>query len=71
MKLLDEAEEAALEKVNAAFNAVLRIDGDELTNARTEVVAAVHVLQGTVIQHALQRIDPENFSAWYLVKRDG
>jgi hypothetical protein len=30
-----------------------------------EMMAAIHVLQGFVVQHMLQRIEPEQWSRWF------
>ncbi len=65
MKVLNEAEQEAMDKVAAAYSAVLEIDGERLRVNAGEIVGAVHVLQSAVVQHALHRLDPENWSAWY------
>lgn len=66
MTILNEFEQVAMDAVNAALGAVFEIDGKRLKAAqRTEMAQAVHVLQGAVIQHALHRLDPDNFSEWY------
>jgi hypothetical protein len=65
MKILNEAEQAAMDKVTVAMDAVFEIEGDRLRANHGEIVAAVHVLQSAITQHALARIDPEHWSGWY------
>lgn len=68
--MMNDAEREAMAKINVAGAAVLLIDGDRLASNREEVYAAIHVLQGFVIQHMLQRLEPETFGTWY-DDRDG
>lgn len=35
------------------------------TNLQFEFLAAFHVLQGFVISHMLQRLEPDNWGQWY------
>jgi DNA modification methylase len=37
----------------------------DLRHNGTEMVSAIHVLQGFVVQHMLQRLDAESWGNWY------
>jgi len=42
-----------------------RLDDWGLKANQSEMTAAIHVLQGFVVQHMLQRIAPQAWSGWY------
>lgn len=62
MKILDEEEQEVMDAIAAAYTKIL---GLRLGANHHELVASVHVLQGFVVQHALHRLDPEHWNAWY------
>lgn len=37
----------------------------ELQHNKEELAAAVHVIQGFIVQHMLNRLEPENWGSWY------
>ena len=63
---LDPEEEAAMELLGDFLQTV---KGWGLRANYAELAAAVHVLQGFVIQRALHRLDPR-WGAWYEPKED-
>jgi hypothetical protein len=58
----NDEEQAAMDDL-MAFTEKVRTWGDNV-NAR-EMVAAVHVLQGFVVQRMLHRLNPAEWSDWY------
>lgn len=65
VRFLNADEQKAMDAIGAAMAAVQVIGPDVLVSNRGELVAAVHVLQSFVSQHALYRVDPQHWSAWY------
>lgn len=59
----DESEREALDAILFAFTRITK-DWRIRTNT-TELAAAVHVLQGFVIQHMLSRLAPEQWGSWW------
>lgn len=65
-KVFDDRESDAFDKIIEAMSAVINVDErGPMKYNREEIAAAVHVLQSTVQQHALWRMDPEYFSDWW------
>lgn len=60
--VLDEDEQEAMDHILAAMSA---IQGWGLKTNQTELAMAVHGLQAFVIQHMLQRLEPEYWGRWY------
>ena len=60
--VLDEAEQAAMDDL-LAFMAKMTALG--LKANQGEMVAAIHVLQGFLVQHMLERLAPEAWSSWF------
>lgn len=60
---LNEEEQAAMDHIIAAMNIICH-DWDLAAN-QGELASAVHKLQHFVIQHALYRVDPEQWNSWY------
>ncbi len=61
---LDEEEQAAMDAILAAEDAVLGLGGGLKAND-VEFVIAIHGLQSFVVQHMLHRLDPEKWSSWF------
>jgi hypothetical protein len=59
---LDAEEERAMDHLLAFMDT---LKGWGLRTNGTEMVSAVHVLQGFVVQHMLQRLDAEAWGNWY------
>jgi hypothetical protein len=59
--MMNDEERIAMGKVTEAMHAIQGLGA--LAN-QVELTAAVHVLQGFVIQHMLHRLSPEEFSDW-------
>ena len=59
---LDEDEALAWGDLNRIHS---RIRGWGLSANRSELIAAVHVIQGFVVQHMLSRVAPGQWSDWY------
>lgn len=59
---LNQTEQAAMDALLQAYNLILdwglRANSGELTSA-------VHVIQGFITQHMLQRISPEQWGKWF------
>lgn len=47
------------------LDAVSRIQGWGLKANHAELVQATHVIQGFIVQHMLQRLNPDAFGRWY------
>lgn len=60
---LDATEQAAMADL-LGFMAKMNAMGLRANYA--EMVAAIHILQGFVIQHMLGRLDPEHWSSWFV-----
>jgi hypothetical protein len=60
--VLDSAEQAVMDHILAAMRGIQ--DFGLETNS-SELTQAIHVLQAFVIQHMLQRIEPEQWGRWY------
>lgn len=60
--LLDADERKALDAILAAGDAVLALG---LAHNKVEFYTHIHGLQGFVVQHMLQRIEPEHWNAWF------
>lgn len=60
--ILNTEEQAAMDDLLAAMDKILSWD---LKSNGVELASAVHVLQGFIIQHMLQRISPETWGHWY------
>ena len=60
--MMDEREKDAMRKIGDVHQAIL---GLGLQVNQQELVCAIHVLQGFVIQRMLQRINPEEFAGWW------
>lgn len=59
---LDEEEVTAMEDL---FKVYICLRGWGLRANHGELEAAVHVIQGFIIQHMLQRVEPEHWTQWY------
>lgn len=59
---LDADEHEVIELINGAMG---RINGWGLQHNHAELVQAVHVMQGFVVQHMLQRLNPSYWGQWY------
>jgi len=59
---LNETEQAAMDDLLAAADTILSW---ELKANHEELTAAIHVIQGFIVQHMLQRIAPEAWGHWY------
>ena len=64
---LNEREQACMDKILAAMESILQLDGTVSTLRANsgELASAVHVLQQFPVQHMLHRLDPENWSNWW------
>ena len=60
--ILNEEEKTALDAIAAAHRSILDLG---LKANHQELVAGIHVLQGFVIQHMLQRIEPGHWGRWF------
>lgn len=67
MLLQSEEEVAAMKKLGEVHKQIL--DWGLLSN-QNELVQAIHVIQGFVVQHTLQRVSPEEYGRWY-TNKDG
>jgi hypothetical protein len=63
-RLFNDEEQAAMDALNQYMDIVLHKWG--IQSNEFEAVAALHVLQGHVAQHALAREYPGEFSDWWL-----
>jgi hypothetical protein len=59
---LDAEEQLVMDHILEAMDGIQRLG---LKTNQNELAAAVHVLQGFVIQHMLQRLAPGHWGAWY------
>jgi hypothetical protein len=59
----DADEQEVMDHLNGVLRVVL--SRWKMKVNTSEVVAAVHVLQGVVAQHMLHRVDPERWSSWW------
>jgi hypothetical protein len=62
LAVLDEREQAVMDDILSAMRGIQSLG---LRTNQTELAMAVHVLQGFVIQHMLQRIAPGHWGAWF------
>ena len=60
--ILNAEEEEVMAHIVAAYNGVLK--WSPVAN-QPELATTVHNLQGFVIAHALHRISPEEWNAWF------
>lgn len=64
--VLDAEEQEVMDHINAAMKGIvdlgLKMDSD---NLGTELCLHVHGLQGFVVQHMLQRLEPHEWGKWY------
>lgn len=60
---MDEEEQAAMSDLLRAYNRILKEWRLEQNDA--ELAAAVHVIQGFIVQHMLNRLNPSHWSSWY------
>jgi hypothetical protein len=67
--MLDAEERAVMHHIGAAMGGILdmglKTQADGVSNLSLELCAAVHVLQGFVVQHMLQRLAPAEWGSWY------
>lgn len=61
--LLNESEQTAW---NDVVSAMQRIQAWGLATNESELGQAVHVIQGFITQHMLQRIEPDHWGHWYV-----
>lgn len=61
-RLLDDEEQAAMDAVNNAMSQIVALG---LRANGTELASAIHVLQGFVVQHMLQRREAEHWGNWF------
>jgi len=59
---MDEQEQAAMQKLLEAADAILALG---LKVNHHEFFLHVHGLQGFIVQHMLHRLEPEHWAAWY------
>jgi hypothetical protein len=60
---LDDDEKQAMNDLLGAYNKILR--NWRLKHNQTELTAAVHVIQGFIVQHMLHRLSPDAWADWY------
>lgn len=66
--VLTEEEEAVMDHIAAAMEGIKalglrKVDGAYVNGS--ELAGAIHVLQGYVIQHMLQRLEPRVWGKWF------
>lgn len=59
---LDDDESEVMALVTSAYR---RIRGWGLRTNDGEIEQAIHVIQGFIIQHMLQRLNPDQWGAWF------
>lgn len=59
---LDAHEQAVMDALLGVMRTITREWGMHANGS--ELVAAVHVVQGFIVQHMLHRLSPENWSDW-------
>lgn len=62
MPEFDREERVAMDDLLACMR---RIQGWGLQANQAELTQAVHVVQGFIVQHMLQRLNPDEFGRWY------
>lgn len=62
---LDADEQAIMDHILAAMRGIIDLGLKPTPNLRNEMAGAVHVLQGFVVQHMLQRLAPDEWGSWY------
>jgi len=60
--VLDQQEIAAMEYLLSSYKTIKEWG---LRANEAELVAAVHVIQNFIVQHMLQRLNPEDWGSWY------
>lgn len=60
--LLNDDEQAVMDHILAAMNGIQALG---LRANSSELAQAVHVLQSYVIQHMLQRLEPDHWGNWF------
>lgn len=67
--ILDADEKEAMDKLLGVMNTITRDWGllpeERASNLRVELAGAVHVIQGFIVQHMLQRLAPEQWGVWF------
>ena len=62
MVKLSDDEQAAMDALKRCTEYIYKW---KLRGNQAELTAAIHVIQGFIVQRMLHRIDPEQWSSWY------
>lgn len=64
--VLTDEEQAVMDHIGAAMDTIVNAWGLHMgNNLEMELCLHVHGLQGFVVQHMLQRVEPNKWGKWY------